>query len=95
MAIEDVSDILKKKAINRKITITGGEPLMQKTALKRLLESLSGYDLCLYTSFAEQEVPMEIKDKLTYLKVGRFDFNRKNNKLPYIGSDNQKFLRLR
>jgi anaerobic ribonucleoside-triphosphate reductase activating protein len=94
-AIQDVAETLKEKAVNNKITISGGEPLMQKNALLQLLKLLDGYDLCLYTSYSEQEVPQDIKDRLTYLKVGRFIINRKNNRLPYIGSDNQKFIRLR
>jgi len=95
MKIQDVAEILKERAVNHKITISGGEPLMQQTALLKLLNQLEGFDLCLYTSHSEQEVPHEIKDKLRYLKVGRFDITRKQNRLPYIGSDNQKFIRLR
>jgi anaerobic ribonucleoside-triphosphate reductase activating protein len=95
MKTQDVAEILKERAVNHKITISGGEPLMQKTALLKLLKQLEGFDLCLYTSHTEQEVPQEIKDKLRYLKLGRFEITRKQNRLPYIGSDNQKFIRLR
>jgi len=95
LEIQNVANMLKQRAVNQKITISGGEPLMQTKALLKLLELLDGYDLCLYTGHSEQEVPQEIKDRLRYLKVGRFEIDKKSDGLPYIGSTNQKFIRLR
>lgn len=95
LEIQNVAEMLKQRAVNHKITISGGEPLMQMKALMKLLELLDGYDLCLYTGYSEQDVPQEIKDRLRYLKVGRFEIDKKSDGSPYIGSTNQKFIRLR
>ncbi len=49
--IDKLVEIIKANCTNRKITITGGEPLEQRCALKELLEKLDGFDICLYTSY--------------------------------------------
>lgn len=49
--IDDLVKELKKKVFNKKITISGGEPLMQKEALIELVTKLKdlGFDIALYT----------------------------------------------
>ena len=90
--ISMVNEVMWKQY--RSVVISGGEPLMQKTALYELLKLLDGYDICLYTSYSENDVPHNIIEKLSYLKVGKFEIDRKTSRLPYVGSDNQKFIRL-
>ena len=95
ISIEELSTILKNKSVNKKITISGGEPLLQSLSLLRLLESLDTYDICLYTSYEEHFVPSSIKEKLTHLKVGKYEHCKRTSSTPYIGSTNQKFINLR
>ena len=70
--IEDLADQLKAKCTNKKLTITGGEPLCQPKSLEKLVSKLEDFDLCLYTSHELEKVPKEIVDKLTYIKTGPF-----------------------
>jgi len=60
-----------------------------------LIESLSGFDICLYTGFEMDEVPNELVEKLTYIKVGKFVKSLQTSTKPYVGSSNQKFIKLK
>lgn len=84
---------LNKKVFNKKITITGGEPLYQKEALIDLIDKLSEkkFDIALYTGHAKEEVSEEIIKKVKYLKTGRFIENLKTTIKPFVGSENQIF----
>ena len=90
--IKELSKLLRSKCFNKKLTITGGEPLMQKDALLELLEELRDFDLCLYTGHELNDVPHEILSYLKYVKTGPFIQELKTTTKPFIGSDNQKFI---
>ncbi len=92
--IDKLSHEIKDKAVNKKITISGGEPLLQEKSLIKLLKSLKGYDLCLYTGFEKEEVSKEIIGKLHYIKTGKYIKELRNVAIPYVGSTNQKFIDL-
>lgn len=94
MDVKELAQILTEKAINKKITISGGEPLLQKEALLELLEELKDFDLCLYTGHEIDEVPKEVFKYLKYIKVGRFVLEERTSTTPFIGSKNQKFVRV-
>ena len=94
MEVSELARILKEKAINKKITISGGEPLLQKEAVLELLKELSGYDLCLYTGHEMEDVPTEMLKYLKYIKVGRFILEQRTSTKPFVGSTNQKFVRI-
>jgi len=93
--VGDLVEELKSKVINRKITISGGEPLLQKKALSELLNSLDGFDIALYTGHENDEVPNEIRQHINYLKTGRFIASKKTTTTPYFGSSNQEFKQIR
>ena len=92
--VKELAAILKEKSLNKKITISGGEPLLQKDALVELLEELKDCDLCLYTGHEIEEVPEEILKYLKYIKVGRFILEERTSTTPFVGSKNQKFVRI-
>lgn len=94
ISVSDLANILKEKAKNKKITISGGEPLLQKEALLELFEELKDFDLCLYTGHELEEVPQEILKYLKYIKVGRFIQELRTSTTPFVGSENQKFVRV-
>ncbi len=94
ISVSDLANILRKKAKNKKITISGGEPLLQKEALLELLEELKDFDLCLYTGHELEDVPQEILRYLKYIKVGRFIQEQRTSTTPFVGSKNQKFVRV-
>ena len=92
--VKELANLLKEKAFNKKITISGGEPLLQKEALLELLKELKDFDLCLYTGHEIEEVPEDILKYLKYIKVGKFMLEERTSTTPFVGSKNQKFVRI-
>lgn len=80
-------------AETRRVTISGGEPLLQLAAVMDLARSLKdkGFDLCLYTGREESEVPREIYAVFDAVKTGPYDVEKRTSVTPYVGSTNQKF----
>ena len=93
--VKDLAHHLREKCLNKKLTISGGEPLLQAEALKELLEELKDFDLCLYTGHELNEVPQEILCYLKYIKVGSFKKELKTSMKPFVGSTNQEFLEVK
>ena len=91
--IDELVDELNKKVFNKKITISGGEPLFQKEALVVLIDKLNenGFDIALYTGHVKEDVPEEIIEKVKYLKTGGFVESLKTTVKPFVGSENQIF----
>ena len=91
--IDDLVEELNKNVFNKKITISGGEPLFQKDALVELIYKLydKGFDIALYTGHIREDVPEEIIPKLKYLKTGQFVEELKTTIKPFVGSSNQVF----
>ena len=93
--IKDLVKILRKKCLNKKLTITGGEPLLQKEALLVLCRELRDFDLCLYTGYELSDIPQEILNYLRFVKVGLFDQSKMTSVMPFVGSTNQKFMEVK
>ena len=93
--IDELCLLIENNALNKKLTITGGEPLFQIEALSSLLQRLDGYDICLYTGYDYETVPEYIIPYLSYIKVGPFDYNLRCSTTSYIGSLNQRFINLK
>ncbi|GAA5414309.1 4Fe-4S single cluster domain-containing protein [Ureaplasma ceti] len=74
--------------INR-ITVSGGEPLLQKDALLELLIELQDLDICLYTGHELNEVPEIFFQYLNFVKTGPFILNLFTRTKPFVGSTNQ------
>ena len=93
VSVDDLVNDLKKKVFNKKITISGGEPLLQKDELVKLVNKLvnEGFDIALYTGHVKEEVPAEIICKVKYLKTGSFIEELKTTIKPFVGSSNQVF----
>ena len=88
----DLAEQIKNSAYTKEITISGGEPLMQKEAVLELIEFLDGFDICLYTGHDISEVPQEILEKIHYLKYGPYVEELKTTMKPFVGSSNQVFM---
>lgn len=93
--IVDLVKELNEKCINKKLTITGGEPILQYPAILELVKSLTNFNIVLYTSFEYEDVPPEILKYIDYIKVGSFIKEKRTSIMPYIGSKNQKFISLK
>lgn len=96
VTIKDVVQYIKKNCKNKKLTISGGEPLEQLAGLYELLKELKeeGFDLCLYTGFDRNNVPEFITECLHYLKSGRFVKEMMYPTKAFVGSYNQKFVKI-
>ena len=93
--IEQLASILRQKCFNKKLTITGGEPLLQKEEVLELCRQLKDFDLCLYTGYELDDVPKEILEYLRFVKTGLFDQSKVTSLVPFVGSTNQKFLEVK
>lgn len=82
-----------KNTPQKKITISGGEPLEQKEELFDLLSRLSGFDIGLYTSFEIEKIDKKILGKLRFVKTGKYIQELKTEG-EYFGSKNQKIIYL-
>lgn len=95
--INELADELMKKVSNKKITISGGEPLKQYDAVLELIKLLNDFDICIYTGYSKKDVLEKYNDILPYikyLKVGEYKKEQRTSTVPYVGSTNQKFYRL-
>ena len=90
--IKELATIIRDKCYNKKLTISGGEPLLQENALIELLEELKDFDLCLYTGHNLEDVSPRILSYLKYIKVGPFVEELKSSLKPFVGSTNQEFM---
>lgn len=88
---------LKKNSITKKVTITGGEPLFQLKALETLVDELykEQFNIVLYTGHRKEDVPKDILSKINYLKYGPFICSKRTSTIPFVGSSNQVFEKLR
>ena len=93
-SITELSAILREKCLNKKLTISGGEPLLQARAVEMLCQELSDFDLCLYTGHELCDVPQNILKHLRFVKTGSFVESKHSSVLPFVGSSNQKFIEL-
>ena len=95
MTTDELVAVLKKEVVNKKVTFSGGEPLMQVKALIEIVKKLSEFDIAVYTGHEFDEVPQELLDNITYIKTGSFKEELKSTVSPFVGSTNQEFRRLK
>ena len=95
MTTDELVMILKNEVINKKVTFSGGEPLMQVDALIDVVKKLKDFDVAVYTGHEFEEVPKELLDNITYIKTGSFMEELKSTVKPYVGSTNQEFRRVK
>lgn len=93
--VDDIVRQLKNNCINKKLTISGGEPLLQYCSVIELVKKLKDFSIILYTGYQLDEVPTEILQYLDYIKTGEYIKEKRTLKIPYIGSKNQQFIDLR
>lgn len=96
LSVAEAFSFIKKNCRNKKITISGGEPLEQKGALLELLALLrsGGFNICVYTGWELEKVGRDVITKADYLKCGGFDITKMSSNLMYVGSTNQKMYKV-
>ena len=95
MTTDELVTLIKKGVANKKVTFSGGEPLMQVEALIDIVKKLNGFDIAVYTGHELKDVPQELLDNITYIKTGSFKEELKSTVKPYVGSANQEFRRVK
>lgn len=96
MEERELAELLARRSLTGRVTISGGEPLLQREALLKLLRELKarGLEIALYTGYEWEEIPESILSQLDYVKVGSYVDSLRTTITPYIGSTNQKFIKL-
>lgn len=95
MTTEELAVILKQEAVNKKVTFSGGEPLLQIDALLDMIKKLQGFDIAVYTGHEFEEVPQELLENINYIKTGPYREDLKTTVKPFVGSVNQELRRLK
>jgi anaerobic ribonucleoside-triphosphate reductase activating protein len=95
MTTDELVMILQKEVINKKVTFSGGEPLMQVEALIDVVKKLKDFDIAVYTGHEYEDVPQELLENISYIKTGSFKEELKSTVKPYVGSTNQEFRRVK
>jgi len=93
--VDDLVAELRSNVANRKLTISGGEPLLQSPAVIAMLRALPGFSVALYTGAELDDVPAELLGCLDYIKVGRYVDSLRTTTTPFVGSSNQRFMDVR
>lgn len=94
-SVIDIAQDILQQCKNKRITISGGEPLEQLTGLIELIKILhqEKFDICIYTGWERHEVPQEVIEHISYLKTGNFQKSLRSGYLYYAGSTNQHFYK--
>ena len=94
--IKEIVALLNSCCFNKRITISGGEPLEQYDSVLTLVKELikEEYDICIYTGNELNEVPSEIFQYINYIKVGRYIQEYRDVSLAFVGSSNQKLYKI-
>lgn len=95
MSIDDIIDVLNEFNFTKKVTISGGDPLIQEEIValcKRLKEE--GYHILIYTGYTLAEIKkLKCCNVLNYIDMlidGKFEIENRDITLQFQGSTNQK-----
>lgn len=93
--VVEIADSIIQKCHNKRLTISGGEPLEQWEALKELVTMLAdrGFDICIYTGWSKDKIPDEVFQMVNYVKIGSFVAALKSDNIHYVGSSNQRMFK--
>ena len=100
--VDEIFEQLSKPYI-KGLTLTGGDPLHRNNyptllnLCKSVKEKFPTKDIWLYTGYRMDEIPrscMEILEYVDTLVDGRFVERLKDVNLPYVGSANQRIIKL-
>ena len=101
MSVEELVELLGEHSINNKVTISGGEPFLQKDALLHLLYELKQLDfnIWVYTGYKIEELMQDDISKacidfIDVLVDGKFEIDNMTEQ-DYIGSANQRIIEVK
>lgn len=96
MSVGELVSVIDENTPLRRVTISGGEPLLQFDGLMSLVRVLheKDYDIAVYTGNSLEDVDPELFQYIDYIKVGDFQMDKRTTTKPYVGSTNQNFIKL-
>jgi len=101
--VESIIIALSKLKGQRGITFSGGEPMLQPEACKRIAEWAKrekNWDVWCFSGYTYEEIKAEGGEKWEFLKCidvlidGKFDLAKRDISLKFKGSSNQRVIRL-
>lgn len=96
MGIVALIELIERRCCNKKITISGGEPLEQLQELIQLMDCLKKkkYNICLYTGWDIKSIPKEVFQYVDYIKTGSFLEELISPNINFVGSSNQHMYQM-
>jgi len=96
VSIDSLVNEIVNKSMTKKVTISGGEPILQVNAVLELIKKLklNNFNIVMYTGYELKDVDEGLFDYLDYIKVGKYDKDKRCTTINYIGSENQRFIAL-
>lgn len=93
ISVENLFNDINKHNFTNKVTLSGGDPLVQEELLDLLvLLKQNDYNVWLYTGYKKEEIDKDILDNIDVLVDGKFEEELKDYKLRYRGSSNQNIF---
>lgn len=96
--LDELVQLIKEKAFNKKITFSGGEPFLQYEILAKLCQELNDYDIWIYTGYEFNELEMlgytKVLDNVNAIVTGRYIDKLRSLDTGFFGSTNQKIIKL-
>ena len=103
MEVERILDIVRENPLCRGVTFSGGEPFAQAAGYAKLAKLLkqAGYEVASYSGFTFEQLlegnddQRELLGSIDVLIDGPFVQEKKNLRLRFRGSENQRLIDLR
>lgn len=100
--ITNVINDIKEHVSSKKVTLSGGDPFLQKEGLLQLCQKLKedNFHICVYTGYTyaklrEDVISNEVLYNIDILVDGKFEKEKIDKTNSYIGSTNQKIYHLK
>ena len=93
--ISEIEKFILSNCHNKKLTISGGEPLEQWDSLKELVKLLKANDfnICIYTGWNKERIPEDVFYLADFIKCGNFNYEKVSDNVHFVGSANQKMYK--
>lgn len=99
MTTKELCNNLKKITHTKRLTVSGGEPMLQCSELAHVLKYAKklNFEVCVYTGFTYEEIFQDIHKVmcLNYIDVlidGKYEEDKKSLDLKYKRSSNQRII---
>jgi len=99
MDVDEIIEKVRKNPLLQGITLSGGEPFMQASAMYEIAKRARGIglDVVIYTGYTWEELRANdefeaLVRTADYIIDGRFDISLRTLSVPFVGSSNQRII---